>query len=648
MSEKASILSSNVVWVAGIVVAMGVSVYALVASGVLDGSDQTPVDDTAAVQTPAPNTQPSEDKAADNATEVASNTEAKEEKDVSEQSVGADSSSEDPDGGAEAASPVSGAESATDAGEAAASDSGTDVSSASPESPKEAPAVQDIIAPSFDVVRIDAEGNTVVAGTAAPDAMLSVLLDGEEIALAPADITGKFAAILTIEPSEAPRVLSLVERREEGDVPSDATVIVAPVISIAQETPQTVPAQTEVASDTSKVSEAVSESVAEASDGTAGNDTQSQALAETAEQSGTATTEAADTVSAEASTAAAATATQDAETAVTAAAPEAAKAPAVIVSDSEGVRVVQAPAASDTAPEVLANVSIDSISYSDAGAVNVSGRGNPGAFVRLYLDNQLTATTQIGDAGLWATQLNEVAGGIYDLRADEVDSEGKVQSRILTPFKRETPETVAKARAMAEAQTETAAAVEDAEPSPETTSASDDAPAQEAKTAETAMVAEAAPTSATEETVVVSQASQDAASDAADGGVAEEAAPAEDSATQAAKTTPTPDAPAQQPAEASNAETASEATPVDTAEAASAPVTAATEESDAAPEPSTEDTPQAPVRIVTVQPGSTLWAIARDRYGEGEMYVRVFEANKDKIRDPDLIYPGQVFSVPEE
>jgi nucleoid-associated protein YgaU len=29
------------------------------------------------------------------------------------------------------------------------------------------------------------------------------------------------------------------------------------------------------------------------------------------------------------------------------------------------------------------------------------------------------------------------------------------------------------------------------------------------------------------------------------------------------------------------------------------------------------------------------------------MYVQVFEANKDKIKDPNLIYPGQVFSVPE-
>lgn len=52
------------------------------------------------------------------------------------------------------------------------------------------------------------------------------------------------------------------------------------------------------------------------------------------------------------------------------------------------------------------------------------------------------------------------------------------------------------------------------------------------------------------------------------------------------------------------------------------------------------------VRAVTVQPGNTLWAISRRNYGEGLMYVRIFEANRDRIRDPDLIYPGQVFTVP--
>jgi len=58
--------------------------------------------------------------------------------------------------------------------------------------------------------------------------------------------------------------------------------------------------------------------------------------------------------------------------------------------------------------------------------------------------------------------------------------------------------------------------------------------------------------------------------------------------------------------------------------------------------------PAAPrLDVVTVQPGSTLWAISRETYGEGILYVRVYEANRDRIRDPDLIYPGQVFELPE-
>ncbi|MEM6341806.1 MAG: LysM peptidoglycan-binding domain-containing protein, partial [Pseudomonadota bacterium] len=52
-------------------------------------------------------------------------------------------------------------------------------------------------------------------------------------------------------------------------------------------------------------------------------------------------------------------------------------------------------------------------------------------------------------------------------------------------------------------------------------------------------------------------------------------------------------------------------------------------------------------RSITVQTGATLWAIARDRYGDGALYVQVFEANRDTIRNPDLIYPGQVFALPE-
>lgn len=52
-------------------------------------------------------------------------------------------------------------------------------------------------------------------------------------------------------------------------------------------------------------------------------------------------------------------------------------------------------------------------------------------------------------------------------------------------------------------------------------------------------------------------------------------------------------------------------------------------------------------RVVTIAPGNTLWAIARDAYGDPYLYVKLFEANRDQIRDPDLIYPGQVFALPE-
>lgn len=49
---------------------------------------------------------------------------------------------------------------------------------------------------------------------------------------------------------------------------------------------------------------------------------------------------------------------------------------------------------------------------------------------------------------------------------------------------------------------------------------------------------------------------------------------------------------------------------------------------------------------LTVQPGNNLWTLARTRYGSGTEFTRIYTANRDLIRDPDLIYPGQIFRVP--
>lgn len=48
-----------------------------------------------------------------------------------------------------------------------------------------------------------------------------------------------------------------------------------------------------------------------------------------------------------------------------------------------------------------------------------------------------------------------------------------------------------------------------------------------------------------------------------------------------------------------------------------------------------------------VQPGNSLWRLARSTYGDGARFSVIYEANKDRIRDPDLIYPGQVFNLPQ-
>jgi nucleoid-associated protein YgaU len=50
--------------------------------------------------------------------------------------------------------------------------------------------------------------------------------------------------------------------------------------------------------------------------------------------------------------------------------------------------------------------------------------------------------------------------------------------------------------------------------------------------------------------------------------------------------------------------------------------------------------------FIVVQPGNSLWRIARRSYGQGVRYTVIYDANQGQIRDPDLIYPGQIFVVP--
>ncbi len=177
--------------------------------------------------------------------------------------------------------------------------------------------------------------------------------------------------------------------------------------------------------------------------------------------------------------------------------------PLVVIAGKDGVKVVQSSKQNSSQ-----DVSVDTISYDEAGEVSLTGRGKPSQIVRIYLNNMPISTAAMDATGQWSTALSEIDAGIYTLRVDELDKTGNVVSRLETPFKRERREDLAAYMT------------------------SVDEPAR--------------------------------------------------------------------------------------------------------------------INVVTVQPGNTLWAIARKRYGRGILYVRVFEENKDKIRNPDLIYPGQVFSLPDD
>lgn len=61
----------------------------------------------------------------------------------------------------------------------------------------------------------------------------------------------------------------------------------------------------------------------------------------------------------------------------------------------------------------------------------------------------------------------------------------------------------------------------------------------------------------------------------------------------------------------------------------------------------TRPAPTAPTtRTYTVKSGDCLWNIAKKYYGNGSQYTKIYNANRDKIKNPNLIYPGQVFTIP--
>lgn len=52
------------------------------------------------------------------------------------------------------------------------------------------------------------------------------------------------------------------------------------------------------------------------------------------------------------------------------------------------------------------------------------------------------------------------------------------------------------------------------------------------------------------------------------------------------------------------------------------------------------------IRVHEVQPGETLWAIAATTIGDATLWPALYRANRDQIKNPTLVYPGQRLTIP--
>lgn len=299
-----------------------------------------------------------------------------------------------------------------------------------------------LVAGKFENFRMAPDGFGTVAGRAQPGMTVDVLVAGDVVESVVADASGAFGAALFLEPSDAARAVWLVFDPEGAATPSQERFFVQP--SVVAAAPDAV-----AAADTGTMAPTIAsdqEGAPQAADVSA-----DVPVVTTAQDPVAAPVEAA--VLPNAVPDAAPDTAPDAVTSLPelgapaspvadAAAPAQNAAPAVLVADADGVRVVQPPAG-DLAPEVVSNIALDSITYDDLGDVLLAGRALGAGFVQVYLNNQPIITSRIDAQGDWQTDLPDVDTGVYTLRIDEVTDAGEVVSRIETPFKREEPAAVA-------------------------------------------------------------------------------------------------------------------------------------------------------------------------------------------------------------
>ncbi len=233
------------------------------------------------------------------------------------------------------------------------------------------------VTPSFDIVRVETSGDAVMAGRAAPGATVQVYSHDGLVAETTADDNGDWVVVLE-QPLEAGSHELWLKSEETNGAVSESRESVAMLVPEPGDTPA---------------------ASADAIEPPASGDTEQ------------------------------ATASSDAAEEVIA---------VLVPRDEDGeVEILQEPedgvglAGGD-------GLSLDTLDYDEAGEVSLSGKAEPGAEVRAYVDGELVGRALADDTGSWRMMLDKpVEQGLHALRIDQVDEAGIVLGRVETPFDRE-------------------------------------------------------------------------------------------------------------------------------------------------------------------------------------------------------------------
>lgn len=447
-------------------------------------------------------------------------------------------------------------------------------------------------APSFDLVRVEPTGEAVVAGRGLPNTTVEMLVNGKPVARALADPNGQFAVVPPALPAGDSEIVLRVldpQGRETRSVQS-VSVVVAP-------DRRTRPLVALTAPDKPTVVLSQPEALAAAplpdpgKPGEEGRQAQAGAkpeapvpASERGNKAGAAPPPAG--MSASRDGAAKDGASRQAGSREGAAKDGGAK---------DGTAKGEAPAAPRTALKIV------SVDAQEGGRLYVTGQAAPGATLRLYLNDTLVAPASVGGDGRVVFTIGRgVAPGQYRVRLDQVDPvSGAVRARAEVPF----------------LFPQSAAAVASASREGANPPASGSA---QAKVSEAPAVSARRP---------------------------DEAKPRESLASAGAPSSAAPAAPAQAADDARSgagrpAASTAAAPATEPPAAVDLPATAA------ARMPGSVFVPE--IATATIARGDNLWQISRKVYGRGTRYTVIYDANQNQIRDPDRIYPGQIFVLPKD